>query len=150
MIWFVHENFPADMSKVTEVFIDATYSTSQTNTHFYAIVTQENGDSVILALMLMEIHCKEDTKSRAHEHEALQCNKNFYEAAKSRGLTPRFVHTDKDFCEISAAQVCFPQLFQFRAKCCIQVCFQSWGDLRGVALDIESCRSIDFCRFRMA
>jgi hypothetical protein len=55
--------------------------------------------------MLMEIHDKENTKSRDHAGEALECNRNFYAAGKNLGLYPKFVHTDKDWSEISAAQV---------------------------------------------
>jgi hypothetical protein len=105
----VHHTYPIDPSKVTEIFIDATYNTSKTNTHLYSIVGQELGYSTPLAFMLMEIHDKENTKSMAHAGEALQCNRNFYTAAKNLGLYPKFVHTDKDWSEISAAQVFPPQ-----------------------------------------
>jgi hypothetical protein len=56
--------------------------------------------------MLMEIHKKEKTKSNpSHDREALECNTNFYRAAKALGLDPQFVHTDKDWSEISAVKV---------------------------------------------
>jgi len=60
--------------------------------------------------MLMEVRPKEDTKSPAHQGEALQCNRNFYNATKQLGLLPKFVHTDKDWSEISAAQVNHPTI----------------------------------------
>ena len=104
----IHHNYPVDLSKVKEVFIDATYSTSKLPNHFYAVVTEEYGHSMPIALMMMEVHSKEDTKSRAHENEALQCNKNFYQIVKDLGLVPSQVHTDKDFSEITAAQVNIP------------------------------------------
>jgi hypothetical protein len=94
-----------DPSKVTEVFIDATYNTSKLNTHFYAIVAEELGYGVPLGFMLMEIHPKEDTKTNKHAGEATVCNKNFYQAAKALGINPKIVHTDKDWSEINAAQV---------------------------------------------
>ena len=95
------------MSKVREVYIDATYNTSKTNTHLYSIVAQELKHSVPVAFMLMEIHPRENTKNNnKHEKEALMCNQNFYTVAKELGLEPAFVHTDKDFSEITAAQVC--------------------------------------------
>lgn len=53
----------------------------------------------------MEIHSREDTRQRGHTGEALQCNKNFYQAAKEMGMEPKFVHTDKDWAEINAAKV---------------------------------------------
>ena len=55
--------------------------------------------------MLMEIHSKEDIKFNKHVGEALQCNRNFYHAVKELSLNPDFVHTDKDWSEISATQV---------------------------------------------
>jgi hypothetical protein len=99
------------MSKVHEIFIDATYNTSKTNTHLYSIVAQELGYSMPLGFMLMEIHPREDTKTAKHGNEASQCNRNFYSAAKAIGLDPAFVHTDKDWSEISAAQVYDPSQF---------------------------------------
>src|SRR5436305_7774275 len=93
------------MAKVKEIFIDATYSTSKMNTHFYSIVANELGYGVPLGFMLMEIHAKEDTKTQKHKKEALECNRLFYKAAKDLGIYPDFAHTDKDFCEISAAKV---------------------------------------------
>jgi hypothetical protein len=107
-MFFVHERLKVDMSKVNEIFIDATYNTSKTNIHLYGICAQELGYGVPLAFMLMEIHPKEDTRKDSHRGEALHCNRNFYQAAKDIGLEPQFVHTDKDFSEISAAQVHLP------------------------------------------
>jgi hypothetical protein len=54
---------------------------------------------------LMAVGVKEDTTKAKHKGEALECNKNFFLAAKELGLVPRFVHTDKDWSEISAIQV---------------------------------------------
>jgi hypothetical protein len=105
IIFFTDKAFPIDVAKVREIYIDATYNTSKIKTHLYSIVAQELGYSVPFAFMLMEIHEKEDTKSRKHHGEALQCNREFYSAAKERGLQPQFVHTDKDWSEISAAKV---------------------------------------------
>jgi hypothetical protein len=108
-MWFVDKPFETDFSKVTEVFIDATYNTSKTKNHLYAICAQELGYGVPLGYMLMEIHPKEDTKdNKNHDREALECNRDFYKAAKEMGVEPKFVHTDKDWCEISAAQVIIP------------------------------------------
>ena len=101
------------METVREIYIDATYNTSKTNTHLYSIVAQELGVSVPFAFMLMEIHDKENTKHEKHYGEALVCNRQFYAAAKERGLEPKFVHTDKDWSEISAAQVESLPLFEF-------------------------------------
>jgi hypothetical protein len=59
--------------------------------------------------MMMEIHKKETKKNTpVNEDEALNCNRHFYSAAKDLGLYPKFVHTDKDWSEISAAQVWIP------------------------------------------
>ena len=105
IIWFVHESFSVSLPKVKEVFIDATYNTSRTNAHLYGLIAQELGYSVPLAFMLMEIKPKEDTRTTSHQGESLECNRNFYAAAKELGLEPHFVHTDKDWSEISAAHV---------------------------------------------
>jgi len=69
-MWFVHHTYPVDMTKVREIYIDASYNTLKMNTHLYAIVAQELGYSTPLAFMLMEIHDEENTKSRKHEREA--------------------------------------------------------------------------------
>jgi len=55
----------------------------------------------------MEIHPKEDTRAKKHAMEALECNRNFYGILRELGVIPLFVHTDKDFSEISASQVTF-------------------------------------------
>jgi hypothetical protein len=66
VIWFVHKAYPVDMAKVKEIFIDATYSTSRTNTHFYGMTAEELGYSVPVGFMVMEIHDKEDTRTLKH------------------------------------------------------------------------------------
>lgn len=104
-MWTIHEHMSVEPAKVKEIFIDATYNTSKTPNHLYAIVSQELGYGVPLGFMLMKIHPKEDTKSKKHANEALECNKNFYAVLKELGVIPRFVHTDKDMSEISASQV---------------------------------------------
>ena len=109
LIWFVHQAFEVDPSSVREVFIDATYNMSKKKNHLYAIMAQELGYSVPLAFMLMEIHDQEDPQTKKHEGKALQCNINFYRAAKEFGIEPAFAHTDKDWSEISAVQVHSPQ-----------------------------------------
>jgi hypothetical protein len=118
LMWFVHRHFQmTDLSLVKEIFIDATYNTSKEATHLYAIVGNEYGYGIPLGFMLMEIGKKENTKSSKTVKEALNCNRNFYSKAKELGLEPTFVHTDKDWSEISASQV-FPtlpiELEQFR------------------------------------
>jgi hypothetical protein len=109
LIWFVHGAYDVDPSKVREIFIDATYNTSRLQNHLYAIMAQELGYGIPLAFMLMEIHDNEETKSQKHEGEASQCNLNFYRAAKEFGVDPTFVHTDKDYAEISPAKVLVPE-----------------------------------------
>jgi hypothetical protein len=94
-----------DLSKIKEVYVDATFNTSKSNSHLYALVAQELGYGVPVAYMLMEIGAKEDTRKQTHKGEALECNKTFFQAAKDLGLQPEFVHTDKDWAEISAVQV---------------------------------------------
>ena len=69
--------------------------------------------------MLMEIHPREDTKSKKHAKEALECNIHFYSILRELGVIPQFVHTDKDFCEISASQVTSPSFGQ-RIKLILQ------------------------------
>jgi len=88
--------------------------------HLYAVVSQELGYGVPLAFMLMEIHPKEDTKTKKHENEALECNIHFYSILRELGVIPQFVHTDKDFCEISASQVTSPFDFGQRIKLILQ------------------------------
>jgi len=102
-MWFVGEGmFSVDYSKVTEVFIDATFSVSKTKVHLYAIVAQELGYGVPLGFMIMEIRVKENATTKEHKDEALDCNRHFYQAAKDLGINPTFVHTDKDWSELTA------------------------------------------------
>ena len=115
LMWFVHGHFQImDLSKVEEIFIDATYNTSKTATHLYAIIGNELGYGIPLGFMLMEIGNKENTHSSKTIKESLICNRNFYSKAKQLGLEPTFVHTDKDWSEISASQVLssLPVVFQ--------------------------------------
>lgn len=120
-----------DLATAKEIFIDATFNTSKVNSHLYAIVGQELGYSVPLGFMLMEIHPKEDTRKNKHEGEAKQCNKNFYQAAKEMGLDPIFVHTDKDWAEISAAQV-------FRFQLGDSLSYSALVDYVSLLLDIDA------------
>ena len=79
----------------------------------------------------MEIHKKEKTKSNpVHDGEALECNRNFYTAAKVLGIDPLFVHTDKDWSEISAVQV--PILLPSLSASCIvkMMIFRSQNERR--------------------
>ena len=92
-------------AQVKEIFIDVIYNTSKMPNHLYAIVSQELGYGVPLAFMLMDIHPKEDTKSKKHAKEALECNIHFYSILRELEVIPRFVHVDKDMSEISASQV---------------------------------------------
>ena len=103
-MWFVN-NFKVEFSKVREVFIDATYQTSKLNMHLYSIVAEELGYGVPLAFMIMEIHPKEDETRPKVKAEALECNRHFYSEAKKLGIDPEFVHTDKDFSELTAVPI---------------------------------------------
>ena len=96
-----------DLSKVKEVFIDATYNTSRMAMHLYAIIAEELGYGIAIGYMFVEVHHREDTKSTNHARESLECNRNFFKAAKDLGVKPLYVHLDKDYSEISAAQVKF-------------------------------------------
>jgi hypothetical protein len=73
--------------------------------HLYSIVAQELGYGVPLAFMIMEIHPKEKTDTDKHKGEALECSSHFYRKAKELGIDPKFVHTDKDWSEISAVRL---------------------------------------------
>jgi hypothetical protein len=115
-MWFVGEGmFEVDYSRVSEVFIDATFSVSKTNVHLYAILAEELGYGVPLGFMLMGIHDKENATTSQHKHEALDCNRHFYGEAKKLGIHPRFVHTDKDWSELTA--VCLLSLIARREYC---------------------------------
>ena len=114
LIWFVTQALDIDMTKVREVYIDATYNVSKSNTHLYALIAEELGYGVPLGFMLVEIHDKEDTRNEKHHGEAKLCNQTFYLMAKELGIGKIFVHTDKDFSEISAAQV---HLFHCIVEC---------------------------------
>ena len=101
----MHEHFNVDMSKVREVFIDTTYNTSKIAVHLYALVAEELGYGVPLGFMLVKIGGRENTRGEISQHQALKCNRNFYLKAKELGLDPQFIHTDRDWSEISVHQV---------------------------------------------
>lgn len=105
IMWFVDKPFQSDFSKIIEIFINIIYNISKVNIHLYTIVDQELGYEVSLDYMLMKIHPKEDIKFNKHNDEVLQCNHNFYLTAKELDLNPDFVHIDKDWSEISVAQI---------------------------------------------
>jgi hypothetical protein len=117
---------------VQEIFIDATYSTSRSNTHFYGIIAEELGYSIPVGFMVMEIHEKEDTRTSKHAGEAKECNRIFYAMAKRLGMESHFVHTDKDFSEINAAKVC-------RLSPCIMQTVQGMGGHLIVSFYISLC-----------
>jgi hypothetical protein len=104
-MWFMHTYFKVDLQDITEIFIDATYNTNKDKTHLYSIVGEETGYGIPLAFMLVEVRRRETAADGPPTRELLNCNKNFYLHAKSLGLYPTFVHTDKDWSEISAATV---------------------------------------------
>ena len=84
-----------NLSKVKEVFIDATYNTSKINTHFYAIVAEELGYGVPVGFMLMSMSERENPETSVkYDREASFCNHNFYVKAKTLGFDSRFIHTD--------------------------------------------------------
>jgi hypothetical protein len=101
----VHEHFNVDMSKVREIFIDATYNTSKIPVLLYALVAEELGYGVLLGFMLVKIGGRENTRGEISQNQALKCNRNFYLKGKELGLDPQFIHTDRDWSEISAHQV---------------------------------------------
>lgn len=103
LIWFVNM-FSVDPGKVREVFIDATYSVSKTKVHLYAMLGEELGYGIPLGFMIVEIHSKEDERSKRLKDEALECNRHFYGLGKELGVNPEFVHTDKDFSELTAVR----------------------------------------------
>jgi hypothetical protein len=86
LIWFVYEVFDVDLSKVKEVFIDATYNTSRMAMHLYAIITEELGYGIPIGYILVEVHHREDTKSNKHARESLECNRDFFKAARDLGV----------------------------------------------------------------
>jgi hypothetical protein len=100
----VHKAYPAVLSKAEEIFVDATHNTSKTNTHLYSIVGCEQGYGVPLGFMLLNMGDKEDTGGTRARGEVTDCIRNFFAKAKELGLNPQFVHTDKDYAEINAAQ----------------------------------------------
>ena len=109
LIFFVGKgSFKVDYSKVSEIFVDATFSVSKTKMHLYAIPAEELGYGVPLGFMLMHIGDQENATTEAHKHEALECNRHFFGIAKELGINPKFVHTDKDWSEITA--VCHHQV----------------------------------------
>ena len=109
LIFFVGKGlFKVDYSKVSEIFVDATFSISNTKMHLYAILSEELGYGVPLGYMLMQIGDKENATTEAHKREALECNRHFFGIAKELGINPKFVHTDKDWSEITA--VCHHQV----------------------------------------
>lgn len=107
-MWFVHPHFQINLEDVTKIFIDATYNTAKDNIHLYSILGEETSYRVPLAFMIIEVRKKEDTRQQRGMKEMLQCNKSFYSQAKALGLYPRFVHTDKDWSELSASMVRLP------------------------------------------
>ena len=104
-IWFVHNSYPAVLSKVNEIFVDATHKVSKAPTYLYSIVGCEQGYGIPLGFMLMSVRDKQDDKETGVTGQVTRCIRNFFAKAKELGLNPRFVHTDKDFGEITAAQV---------------------------------------------
>ena len=95
-----------NLSKVKEIFIDATYNTSKINTHFYAIVAEELEYGIPVGFMLMSMSERENPETSVkYDREASFCNHNFYVKAKTLSLDPRFIHTDRDFSEINPAKV---------------------------------------------
>jgi hypothetical protein len=101
-MWFIPKMFSVDFCKVREVFIDATYGVTKSKVHLYAIIGDELGYGVPLGFMIVEIHPKEDERTKRLKDEMLECNRHFYKEAKEMGINPEFVHTDKDFSEITA------------------------------------------------
>jgi hypothetical protein len=87
------------------VYIDATYNTSKEATHLYGIVGEEDGYGVPLGFMLMEIVGTEDMATPRNQRQAIECIKKFYAKAKELELNPKFLHSDKDWAQITPARV---------------------------------------------
>ena len=100
----MHKAYPAVLSKAEEIFVDATHNTSKTNSHLYSIVGCEQGYGVSLGFMLLNMNNKEDAVGPRARGEVTDCIRNFFAKAKELELNPQFVHTNKDYAEINAAQ----------------------------------------------
>jgi hypothetical protein len=93
------------LKSINEIYIDGTYKTSTENAHRYSIVGEEDGFGIPLWFMLMEIGRNEDMLAARNVRQAQQFIKAFSTQAKELELNPKFVHTDKDWAEITPVQV---------------------------------------------
>lgn len=104
-------------SITTEVGIDGTYKTNKKNMELISLITEIDGVGFPLgyALLTASEEISEGAKTHAIE--------NFLSHFKERGISPTFVHTDKDMAEVSAIHTVWPNTK-------IQLCF--WHVLRAL------------------
>ncbi|KAK9334213.1 hypothetical protein V1521DRAFT_458151, partial [Lipomyces starkeyi] len=83
-----------DRAKMTEVFIDATFGTNKHGFELYCVLTEYDLVSLPLSYLLLDTRgIQEDGKRGSRLTTWLM-------ELRNAGLTPKWVHTDKDFAEI--------------------------------------------------
>jgi len=93
------------LSKVKEVFIDATHNVSKEHAQLYAIIADELSSGIPIGFMMMDVGRGVERAPHRLERLASTCNQHFFQQAAELGLKPKLVHTDRDFGEITPAKV---------------------------------------------
>ena len=91
----------SDLLTVTEVFVDATYSTNKGDYELYCVLGQRYGMSIPLSYLLLDTAKPVD--GRRSQKLIL-----WFACLKERGLYPRWILSDKDMAEVKASREVWP------------------------------------------
>ncbi|KAK9364476.1 hypothetical protein V1509DRAFT_557791, partial [Lipomyces kononenkoae] len=85
--------------KMTEVFIDSTFGTNKHGYELYCVLTEYDLVSLPLSYLLLDTVGIQEVGKRGARLTA------WFVGLRNPGLKPNFVHTDKDFAEVTAASI---------------------------------------------
>ncbi|KAK9357208.1 hypothetical protein V1504DRAFT_472255 [Lipomyces starkeyi] len=90
-----------DRAKMSEIFVDFTFSTNKHGYKLYCVLTEYDLVSLPLSYLLL------DTRGIREEGKRGSRLTAWFTALRDAGLNPNVVHTDKDFAEVTAASLAF-------------------------------------------
>ncbi|KAK9310910.1 hypothetical protein V1524DRAFT_342537, partial [Lipomyces starkeyi] len=90
-----------DRAKMSEIFVDSTFSTNKHGYEVYCVLTEYDLVSLPLSYLLLDIRGIREEGKRGSRLTA------WFTALRDARLKPNVVHTDKDFAEVTAASLAF-------------------------------------------
>ncbi|KAK9494066.1 hypothetical protein V1508DRAFT_59325 [Lipomyces doorenjongii] len=113
-------------AKMTEIFIDSTFGTNRHGFELYCVLAEHDLVSLPLSYLLI------DTRGIQEDGKRGSRLTQWFMALRNAGLKPTFIHTDKDFAEVTAASLAFGRN---NSNCNHHLCL--WHSLRAISQHIS-------------